>query len=396
MDSGTLHGGRLTPASDDLFATQLLLRIPGIGPQRYWQLCDHFGSASASFSAPDDELAQLPEAIYSHLRDLLAKECRHPLWQAVVEDRERAGESGITVLLSSSDDYPALLREISAVPPLLYVKGDASVLHLPQIAMVGSRSPSPVGQDNAFQFARELGASGLVVTSGLALGVDGAAHRGALAAKAKTIAVMGTGIDRVYPHRHKGLAEQILDGGGCLVTEYPFGTGPQASHFPRRNRIISALSMGVLVVEAALKSGSLITARYAMEQGREVFAIPGSIHNPVSRGCHALLKDGATLVECADDMRQALAGMLQWQWKEAMAPEGSAMQTVSVEEALSGDEALVFTSVGFETADLDTLVQRTQLDTGNLLSVLMNLELRGLVANTGSGYQRCGLVENSA
>ena len=193
--------------------------------------------------------------------------------------------------------YPALLAELPDAPPLLFVAGDPTLLERPQLAVVGSRRASRNGLDNARAFSRSLAGAGFVITSGLALGIDGAAHQGALDANGKTVAVLGTGIERLYPQRHLSLAKQIVEHGGALVSELPLDCPPQASNFPRRNRIISGLSLGVLVVEASPSSGSLITARLAAEQGREVYAIPGSIHHPGARGCHQLIRQGAALVE---------------------------------------------------------------------------------------------------
>ena len=195
--------------------------------------------------------------------------------------------------------YPALLKQIADPPPLLFVRGDRDYLAQPQLAIVGSRNPTHTGRALAREFAAHLASFGLTITSGLASGIDGAAHQGAIEAGGTTLAVTGTGLDRVYPARHRDLAHRVAEN-GALVTEFPPGTAPLAANFPRRNRLISGLSLGTLVVEAALRSGSLITARSALEQGREVFAIPGSIHNPLARGCHALIRDGAKLVESGE------------------------------------------------------------------------------------------------
>ncbi len=206
--------------------------------------------------------------------------------------------------------YPALLASIPDPPLALFVEGDADVLALPQLAVVGSRNPTAHGRDTAVQFAAHLARSGLAITSGLALGIDAASHRGALQAGGRTVAVLGCGLDTIYPRENEPLAAAITAGGGALVADLPTGTAPLKQHFPRRNRIISGLSVGTLVVEAALRSGSLITARLAGEQGREVFAIPGSIHNPLARGCHRLIRQGAKLVEDADDIFVELGALL--------------------------------------------------------------------------------------
>ena len=212
------------------------------------------------------------------------------------------------IIFSSEAEYPALLKQIDSVPPVLYVIGDKTLLNKVQLAIVGSRNPTPTGQETAYNFANYLAQAGMVITSGLALGIDAASHQGCLAAKGKTIAVAGTGLDRVYPAKNRELAHEIAKC-GAIVSCFPLGTGPSRGNFPKRNQIISGLSVGTLVVEAALKSGSLITARLAMEQGREVFAIPGSIHNPLSRGCHALIRQGAKLVETAEDIVEEIINL---------------------------------------------------------------------------------------
>ncbi|MGH8552168.1 MAG: DNA-processing protein DprA, partial [Methylococcales bacterium] len=232
---------------------------------------------------------------------------KSPDWAAIDNDLEWLNQPGHQAVTLDDPRYPSRLKEIAVPPPVLFVTGEVSLLSTPQLAIVGSRNPSPSGIDIARDFAANLCGSGLTITSGMALGIDGAAHEGCLAAGGKTIAVLGTGPDRVYPARHKQLAWKIAER-GCLVTEFPPGTRPKASNFPRRNRVISGLSLGVLVVEAAIESGSLITARLALEQGREVFAIPGFIHNPLARGCNALIKKGAKLVESVHDILEELHG----------------------------------------------------------------------------------------
>jgi len=227
------------------------------------------------------------------------------------------------------DAYPGMLAQIPGAPRELYVDGDPDVLHLPALAIVGSRNPTAGGSRTAFEFARHLGAAGFCIVSGLAQGIDAAAHRGALAAGAKTIAFLGHGIDRIYPAVNRDLAREIA-AHGALVSEFPLGTPPGRALFPQRNRLISGISFGTLVVEAARHSGSLITARLAAEQGREVFAIPGSIHNPLSRGCHQLIRQGAKLVETADDIVSELAPLA-----------GHALQDIDVSAALHETPGIV-------------------------------------------------------
>lgn len=293
----------LSPA--ELEARLRLHLLPELGPRRYRKLLSAFDSASAALSAPAPAWQALG----------LPARCAEPRRSAEIRQRAAASLAWLERpghhLLSWDDPaYPALLGELADAPPLLFVQGDPGVLERPQLAMVGSRRASRPGLDTAHAFARSLAGAGFVITSGLALGIDGAAHQGALAGAGHTVAVLGTGLGCLYPARHKALAAEIVARGSALVSELPLDCPPQASNFPRRNRIISGLSLGVLVVEASPSSGSLITARLAAEQGREVYAIPGSIHHPGARGCHQLIRDGATLVESIEHILEALRG---WQ-----------------------------------------------------------------------------------
>ncbi len=286
--------------------------------------------------------------------------------------------------------YPPQLRDLPGAPATLFVRGDPAVLSLPQLAIVGSRNATPDGRDNARRFAAHLAARGFAITSGLAEGVDAAAHAGALDAGGLTIAVCGTGLDRVYPAGHAGLAARIVAGGGALVSELPPGTGVQRHHFPRRNRLISGLALGTLVVEASLTSGALITARHAAEQDREVFAIPGSIHNPLARGCHRLIRDGAKLVETATDIVEELGGALGALAARADAAPAEVPADAPA-DALANDPAYaqLVDALGFDPVDVDTLVVRSGLTTGEVSSMLLMLELQGRVQSlSGARYQR--------
>lgn len=286
--------------------------------------------------------------------------------------------------------YPPQLQAAEPRPPRLYVRGAADCLVLPQLAIVGSRNATADGRDTAYSFAAFLAARGFVITSGLAEGIDAAAHAGALEAGGRTVAVCGTGLDRVYPRAHVALAGRITASGGALVGELPPGTGVQRHHFPRRNRIISGLAVGTLVVEASTTSGALITARHAAAQGREVFAIPGSIHNPLTRGCHQLIRSGATLVETAADIVEQLGSALG-----ALA-EGSGDVPADVPAGAPGDAVdadpayrRLLEALGHDPVDVDVLVQRSGLTTGEVSSMLLLLELQGRVhALAGSRYQR--------
>jgi DNA processing protein len=300
----------------ELEARLRLHRLPEIGPRRFQTLIDAFGSASAALSAPASawRSLRLPAASADARRDPEVRDGA----SAALRWLERPGQH---LLMWDNPDYPALLAEIPDPPPLLFIAGDHSLLDRPQLAMVGSRRASKPGLDTAKSFARSLAGAGFVVTSGLALGIDGAAHQGALDAKGATIGVLGTGIEKLYPQRHRQLAATMMAQGGAVLSELPLDAAPHASNFPKRNRIISGLSLGVLVVEASVASGSLITARLAAEQGREVYAIPGSIHHPGARGCHQLIREGAILVETIDHILEGLQG-----WKN-LPPSNDTLQS---------------------------------------------------------------------
>jgi len=341
-------------------------------------LRERFGSIERAVRAPHDELiaAGLPAAA--------ARDLRHP--DPALHARCRSWLTGDDCHAVGWADphYPALLREIPAAPALLFVRGDLAALGLPQLAIVGSRNATAGGRDTASRFAAHLAASGFCITSGMAVGIDAAAHRAALGAGGKTIAVFGAGPDIIYPREHAGLADEIA-AAGALVSEFPPGTAPRRGQFPQRNRIISGLAVGTLVVEAGLRSGALVTARNAAEQGREVFAIPGSIHNPVARGCHLLIRHGAKLVETADDIVEELGGMIAGlaatiEQKPARADESAA-------RTIDSDYRRLLETMGWDPVDIDTLMKRTGLTTDELSSMLLILELEGRVEPlTGGRY----------
>lgn len=367
---------------DDLTAWLTLHRCPGLGSRGLAALVDRFGSASAALGAGPAGYSGLglpPETL-----DYL----RQPDLAGVEADLAWAAQPGHHILTVQDPGYPELLRRTADPPQVLHVLGDPEVLGLPQVAIVGSRHPTPGGAETAHELARDLAAAGLVVTSGLALGIDGAAHRGALAAGGVTVAVAGTGLDRVYPASHRELAHRLA-AEGALVSEYPLGTPPLPEHFPRRNRIIAGLSLGTLVVEAALRSGSLITARLAGEEGREVLAVPGSIRNPLARGCHALLREGATLVETASDVLQALAPLLP----HVPAAASGDRRVEGGDDAAPSDpeHRRVLASLGYDPTPIDAVVERSGLTAEAVSSILLLLELRGLVESHGGGrYARAG------
>lgn len=355
--------------SEGLAAWLRLTLIPGIGGESQRKLLAAFGLPEAVFAA--GRLAT--RSVISDRADLL-----FDFDSAAEVDRniEWASQPGQHIICLADDTYPKALLEIADPPNLLYVRGNPALLQKRGLAMVGSRNATPQGLQTAENFARTLAAKGLCIVSGLALGIDAAAHRGALAAGGETIAVIGTGADRIYPARNKELALAIVEH-GAVISEFPLGTPAIASNFPRRNRIISGLSRGVLVVEAAPESGSLITARLAGEQGREIFAIPGSIHSPVARGCHKLIKQGAKLVETANDVLEELGNF--------NSPEEPA------EIASQDDEHSVLAALGHAPCSLDDLVDYTGQSAELLLPELLMLELSGQITPLpGNRYQRLG------
>lgn len=360
---------------DEIRARALLARLPGIGATEL----------SALVAGGDGDLASVPASRAARETDLPAAArdfLRSPDERALDEDLAWLGASGARILLFTDADYPPLLRETPAPPASLYVLGSLPALVSPQLAMVGSRSPTPGGRDTAREFAAFFARGGLTVTSGLALGIDAACHEGALEGGGLTVAVCATGLDRVYPAEHAGLAARIR-AQGALVSEFPPRTAPLRQNFPRRNRIISGLSLGTLVIEAARESGSLITARHALEQGREVFAIPGSIHSPLSRGCHQLIRAGAKLVEEARDVLSELRISLP---KETL----TAQRGLPLEAGeLDKEYEMLLDALGFEPATIDVLVARTRLGLEQIASMLLILELKGRVtALPGGRYGR--------
>lgn len=379
---------------DPRFYSLLLHRIPQVGAATFERLLAQFGSPQDALRAPLNRLAPLLDKVsLQSINEFQHHAEKSTLGQKVLVDLEWLSQQSDVHLLAIGDEvYPHLLAQIPKPPPLLFVRGDVQSLDLPQIAIVGSRTPSAGGGENAYRFAEFLGANGFVITSGLALGVDASAHMGAMNSKGKTVAVMGTGLDIVYPSHHRRMAQAIVGSGGALVSELPLGSGPKAANFPQRNRIISGLSCGVLVVEAALQSGSLITARTAMQQNREVFAIPGSIHNPLARGCHHLIRQGATLVETAQDIVDQLQGLLGYERERLDKVQKKSIKCIDnakneVENLTSG-EATVIQAMGFDPVSVDELFERTQMEFGQLMAQLVGLEIKGVIQQFGSTYQR--------
>jgi len=358
-----------------------LTSISGIGAGYYWKLIDLFKNFEGIFEATYPQLSQIVEPDIARAIATLSKSHQN------TDDADRVIEwcesNSVSIINHFDNTYPLLLKEIKRGPPLLYVRGDASALSSPQIAVVGSRSCSQVGRRNAFKLSAELVDLGLSVTSGLALGIDTEAHLGALSANGKTIAVLGTGIDVVYPQRNRFLAEKIIAQGGSIVSEFPIGTKATPQNFPQRNRIISGLALGALVVEAAIKSGSLITARYALEQNRDVFAVPGSIHNPLAKGPHSLIKDGATLVESASDIVDQLTVFTP----QADLFKPAESNPLSI-ESLSDAEQQILALVDNEPTPIDIIAAASKSEIGELIGVLMNLEMECWICQNSAGYAR--------
>ena len=380
----------------------MLTRLPRMGARRWHAVREHLDSPLELLDMNPATLRAM--GLQSATCDVIAawqgRDAGHPLLAEVAAISAGCLTAGIDILSWDSPLYPDSLAAIHDPPLVLYTRGDQRLLQRPQIGIVGSRSATRAGLEHAAKFAAALSERGYLVTSGLALGIDGAAHAGALDAGFPTIAVIGTGVDRVYPRQHQALTGRIRDQ-GLVVSELPPGTPARAAHFPQRNRIISGLSRGVLVVEASPRSGSLITARLALEQGREVFAIPGSIHNAQARGCHQLIRQGATLVETVADIEEELSA-----WPAAR-PVGKTLPSQRPESArqqarkppspatpalipagLAQREIAVLEALGYDPASTDVLCGATGLAADELMQSLLLLEMEGLVDSAPGGYQR--------
>jgi DNA processing protein len=364
-------------AHEELRAWMLLLRAPTLGTVAVHELVARHRTAAAVAAARDPRMS---EAARSWLASPDAG-------AAIEQDLRWLEQPGHYFIPHTSEDYPSLLRDAQNPPAALFVAGDPTCLWSPQIAIVGARSASSAGIDNARAFAKAFAQRGNIVTSGLAEGIDGAAHTAALDAGGKTIAVLGTGPDLVYPRQQKELARRIVEH-GAVVSEFPPGTPGKAEHFPRRNRIIAGLSLGTLVIEAGLRSGSLITARLAAEQGREVFALPGSIHNPLARGCHKLIRDGAKLVETAEEVLEELSGVGALLAEDLRKRIGGGAPVATGAPTRDPEYAGLIGALGAAPAALDELAARTGLPAAALSSMLLVLELEGVVTVENGRYAR--------
>jgi DNA processing protein len=366
--------------TDEVFAWMALSRAPALSVPSLSAAFERLGGISGFLESSDAarRSAGVPAAACEYLNSAAASP----------STAERAWiDSPRHHLLSFTElRYPGSLRALARMPIVLYVAGDAEVLNEPQLSIVGSRNPTPAGRDTAFDFAAALAARGLAITSGLAEGIDSAAHRGALAAQGITLAVLGNGIDSIYPRSNQRLSEQIRHR-GALISEFPLGTPPRRENFPQRNRIIAALSLGTLVVEAARRSGSLITARLAGDQNRELFAVPGSIHNPLSRGCHELIRQGAKLTETVADILSELnfSAFFDDRRSASMSLDSAG----ELEAGMDKEHKILLDALGFDPMDLDMLVVRTGLKAEAVSSMMLILELEGHVqAAPGGRYAR--------
>ncbi len=347
--------------------------VSGLGRASLHQIGSHF----------DEDFNQVFDLSHSQLLKvgLTSKQIEqilNPDTKQLARELAWLEQPGNHVICYNDEHYPALLKQTTNYPPLLYASGNIDLLASPQIAIVGSRHCSPGGAKTAFDFASLLSKSGLTITSGMASGIDAQAHRGALLSSGHTIAVTGTGLDRIYPSGNRQLAYDIHEH-GLLVSEFPLGTDPRSENFPRRNRIISGLCVATLVVEATQRSGSLITARQAAEQGREVFAIPGSIHNPQSRGCHQLIRDGARLVEQASDIIEELGSLLGFIAEQQPIEQGDKTSMLDPESQRLLD------TIGYDPVSSDALVERSGLTIDKLSSMLVLLELNDFIQSAPGG-----------
>lgn len=367
FDSSTL------PLPHDVKYWLAMQRAPRIGARTLLRLLDIFHEPQTIIEASRQQLSrhQLSKVSLDYLDN--------PDWAQIDTDIAWLESSHAHVITLLDSRYPELLKQIPDPPSLLYVMGDVTLLNTEQLAIVGSRNPTHSGRQTAYEFARDLAQVGWTLTSGMALGIDGACHEGCMAAGGKTVAVIGTGLDRIYPARHRELAHQIAEK-GVLVSEFPLGTSPLPGNFPQRNRIISGLSRGVLVVEAAIQSGSLITAQLALEQNREVFAVPGSIHSPQSRGCNALIRQGAKLVETATHIYEELLDIVPLHPHSKDKSEQQSLDT------LDSEYQKLLECVGYEPAAVDVVVQRSGLTADAVCSMLLVLELQGYIVATSGGY----------
>lgn len=348
-----------------------LNRIPQIGPRSVKKLLLRWPYLGDLFKESKTTLCALG------LSEATAEAIVQFNFDTIQQDLDFQSKSAQYILTWEDSNYPSVLKEIYDPPTVIFAKGNLNGLSSPMLAMVGSRKPSPSGSHTAHRFAFELASQGLCIVSGLALGIDAQAHQGALDAQGQTIAVLGTGVNKIYPYRHQALSEQIAQN-GLVISEFPLNTAPNAGHFPRRNRIISGLSLATLVVEAAIKSGSLITARLALEQNRDVFAIPGSIHSGQAQGCNHLIKQGAALVTTSQDVLVNLGLNIN---------EPCLVKKTTPK--VKSDEAALLAYIGYELTSVEDMIQQSGLSVTEVNSELATLEIQGCISAVAGGYVRC-------
>lgn len=368
-------------ADNAVLADWLRLHFAFLSAKQLNRLIAHFGNLENALAASRSDWLQVPKITQKQADQFFAVD-ESQIQQAL----DWAQQSDQTIITQQDIAFPELLREISDPPILLYVRGDLSLLTSPQLAVVGSRHASRQGLQIAEDFGEELSRVGLCITSGLAHGIDAAAHRGGLKGQGQTLAIVGTGLDRIYPAANQNLARQIAEQ-GAIVSEYPLGTRPLAQNFPKRNRLISGMATGCLVVEAALKSGSLITARQAMEQGREVFAVPGSINNSLAKGCHQLIKQGAKLVESSQDILEELAPLIEFSWlNDKTTPADTNTKAPGL--VLTDAQSALLNIMEYEPMGLDELVVMSKMPASDIQSQMMMLELEGHIEALSAGRWR--------
>ena len=360
-----------------------MLNAPSFGGASIIELLESFDAVSAIATAGERVLKR------HHLADETIQAIVRPDENKIESDLEWLSQSDHHLLCWDDDAYPALLRRINNPPAALFIDGDPGCLWQPQIAVIGSRNPTSGGLDHARDFSATLSRQGMTITSGLASGIDTAAHKAALDAGGLTIAVNGTGLDRIYPNSSRKVAERVRLQ-GAMISELPLGSPPLRQHFPSRNRIISGLSLAVLVIEAGLNSGTLITARKAAEQGRDVFALPGSLHNPMAKGCHRLIREGARLVETTADIMQELgpvAAELQMEIRLRLEKELTEQEPVDVPPGLldDSDYIIVWEQLGFDPKPVDEIIRQSGISAREVSSMLLMMELKGMVKNLGNG-----------
>lgn len=353
---------------EEIFYWLALSLTPGVGGIFIKRLLDRFKTPEAVFQAPLEELLQI-----EGLGEKVAREIQKgPVEKKVVRELSLLGEVGGKIMTIRDASYPKRLKEIYDPPPLLYVRGDLKEEDELAVAIVGSRKTTPYGRWITEKMGQELARHGITIVSGMARGIDSHAHWGALSGGGRTIAVLGCGVDVVYPPENRNLYKRIIDQ-GTVLSEFAMGSPPEGGHFPKRNRIISGLSLGVVVVQASMESGSLITANYALEQGREVFAVPGNVGSDSSRGTHQLIKDGAKLVESSEDILEEV--LPQWK-KEKEAPQ----EVERPVRDLTDEEKVLYEQLGETPLHIDVLIRESPFDPGKVSSLLLNLELKGLIS----------------